>query len=236
MVDRFLVFTLAGPMAAWGDVAVGESRPVYDRPSKSAVLGLMGAALGLARDDEDAHRALREGYGFAVAPTKTGQLLLDYHTAQVPIGKSGRGLPTRREELAQGNLNTTLSTRSYRTDTCAIAVLWSREGARWSISALRDALLRPIYPLFLGRRACPPSLPLHPAVLAADAVPEAINHYVLDWPGTKAWGQIEPRVLFSDVDGPGLSVDRETRVRRDDAIHRGRRTFANRDEVVEPLN
>lgn len=48
----FLVFQLQGPMAAWGDTAVGEFRPSLDAPGLSSLVGLLGAALGLRREDE----------------------------------------------------------------------------------------------------------------------------------------------------------------------------------------
>ena len=47
-----LVFRLYGPMASWGEIAVGENRHTANYPSKSALLGLLGAALGIERDDE----------------------------------------------------------------------------------------------------------------------------------------------------------------------------------------
>ena len=231
MPSPFLVFTLAGPMAAWGDVAVGESRPSFDRPSKSAVLGLVGAALGLARDEEPAHQALRQGYGVAVWPHATGRLLLDYHTAQVPTGGTARGLSTRREELVQSSLNTTLSTRAYRTDARATVALWPRDGARWTTDQLADALLKPVYPLFLGRRACPPSEPLSPLSVEADSLAEAFLAYERQWPGEQLERPEASRTAFADLDAPGLDVDDEVTTRRDDPVHRGRRAFADRSEA-----
>ncbi len=59
----FLVFRLYGPLASWGDIAVGEQRPTTPHPSKSAVLGLIAAALGVRRDEEERQQALAEGYG-----------------------------------------------------------------------------------------------------------------------------------------------------------------------------
>src|SRR5256885_4103212 len=77
MIRDYLVFRLYGPMCSWGDIAVGEVRPSTVPPSKSAILGLIAAALGtkrpnMAHDDaersalEATHSALAQGYGFAV--------------------------------------------------------------------------------------------------------------------------------------------------------------------------
>jgi CRISPR-associated Cas5-like protein len=57
-----VIFTLFAPIAAMGDVAVGERRAGFDRPGRSAVLGLVAAALGLDRGDEAAHSALDAAY------------------------------------------------------------------------------------------------------------------------------------------------------------------------------
>ena len=92
---QFLVFQLQAPLAAWGDVAVGEYRGSREHPGASALIGLLGAALGVRRDDEAGHAALRDGYGFAVGTVATGHLLRDYHTAQVPGRSSLTGRPHR---------------------------------------------------------------------------------------------------------------------------------------------
>lgn len=238
MPRPFLVFTLAGPMAAWGDVAVGESRPTFARPSKSAVLGLVAAALGLTRNEEAGHQALREGYGLAVWPLSAGHLLLDYHTAQVPTGTASRGLPTRRDELAQTSINTTLSTRAYRTDAFSVVALWTRGGARWNLDRLAAALLQPAFPLFLGRRSCPPSLPLMPRQIEAETLADALMAYEDDWPDDSLADLVEgpfARTIYSDPDGPGLPANADASVRRDDPVHRGRRAFADRREIQTDL-
>ena len=56
----FLVFQLYGVLAAWGDIAVGEYRPSLGHPTKSAVTGLLGAALGVDRSDESQHQQLTQ--------------------------------------------------------------------------------------------------------------------------------------------------------------------------------
>src|SRR5215470_15857056 len=113
MIRDYLVFRLYGPMGSWGDIAVGEVRPSTVHPSKSAILGLIAAALGIkrpntTRDDtersalEVAHGALAQGYGFAVCVDAPGVPLVDYHTAQVPssgTGRNRRQFATRHDEL-----------------------------------------------------------------------------------------------------------------------------------------
>ena len=138
----FLLFTLWGPLAAAGEVAVGERRTGWDRPGRSAVLGLVAAALGIERQDEAAQTALDAGYGYAVRVEAEGVLLEDYHTAQVPPARKGRRWPTRRAELAEPGLETILSLRDYRADARHTVALWAREEpphGPWSVSPRRCA-------------------------------------------------------------------------------------------------
>ncbi|WP_279385297.1 CRISPR-associated protein Cas5 [Methanosarcina barkeri] len=47
-------------------MAVGTHRPSYDHPSKSSVMGLLAAAIGIRRSEDGKHKKLAEAYNFAV--------------------------------------------------------------------------------------------------------------------------------------------------------------------------
>lgn len=176
----YLVFRLYGPMASWGDIAIGEVRPSYTHPSKSAVMGLIAAALGISRDDETMHRKLAESYGLAVSVYSIGTPLSDYHTAQVPPSGTGRNrinFATRRDEihmLRREKLNTILSRRDYRMDALADVVIWARHTPPYSLERLTDALRYPVYTLYLGRKSCPLALPMDAQVMLADTIMDAL--------------------------------------------------------------
>ncbi|WP_295540003.1 CRISPR-associated protein Cas5, partial [Thiolapillus sp.] len=51
-MDDYLVFQLYAPLASWGGQAVGQERPSDDHPGRSALLGLLAAALGIRREEE----------------------------------------------------------------------------------------------------------------------------------------------------------------------------------------
>ncbi len=178
----YLVFQLQAPLAAWGEPAVGEYRGSASHPGESALLGLLGAALGVMRSDESTLQALQSGYLFAVGVQSSGKLLRDYHTAQVPGRSTLKGRPhaTRADELAvpRHELNTILSARDYRQDdaACLVAVQ-ARAGAPHALSALADALRAPRFVLYLGRKACPLAAPLWPQVVSSDSVLAAFGHY-----------------------------------------------------------
>jgi len=179
-MKEYLVFRLYGPMASWGDIAVGEARPSRTRPSKSAVLGLVAAALGIPRDEEETHRTMAECYGFALRVDTVGTPLVDYHTAQVPPGR--KGFLTRREEVTsvpRNKLVTILSNREYRTDAMYTVALWEKTTpAPFSLATIVTALRHPKYTLYLGRKSCPLALPMEPKVVRANSLTEGFQHAV----------------------------------------------------------
>jgi CRISPR system Cascade subunit CasD len=177
---KFLVFQLYAPLASWGDIAVGEVRPTLSHPTRSALLGLLGAAMGIRRDAGAALHAMREGYGFGVKVTGDGTPLRDYHTIQTPSAKGGkRGssakFATRREELHAAELNTIVSTREYRSDAQYVIVVWERAAPPYSLPAIAERLATPVFTLYLGRKACPPALPLCPQIVDAATLRDAFG-------------------------------------------------------------
>ncbi|NOZ94403.1 MAG: type I-E CRISPR-associated protein Cas5/CasD [Acidobacteria bacterium] len=184
---RFLLFQLAGPLASWGEIAIGEDRHSALHPSRSAVLGILASALGIRRAEEDRQRELAAGYRVAVVTCDPGELLRDYHTTQVPSSTETKGwqLRTRRDELAvirwsrqtkgKGG-EAILSSRDYRCDGRWVVGIQEATGdAPFPLDALREALLAPRLCLFLGRKSCPPSLPLEPRVVEAPDLLRALE-------------------------------------------------------------
>ena len=60
-------------MASFGSLAVGERRPSANRPTKSQTLGMVAAALGIERTEEERLAALRDSLGFAARVENPGQ-------------------------------------------------------------------------------------------------------------------------------------------------------------------
>ena len=178
-----LIFQLQGTMAAWGEVAVGEYRPSADYPGQSAIYGLLAAALGIDRNDHAAHMALCNNYRVAIGVVSTGRLLRDYHTAQVPSRTDLKKRPhaTRRDELSlpKQDLNTILSTRDYRQDASVLVAVQANADAPYALVQLAEALKKPRYMLYLGRKSCPVAAPLHPCILDVSTVATALSTYQL---------------------------------------------------------
>lgn len=251
-----LVFTLAAPMMAFGEIAVDERRGTAPRPTRSAVLGLLAAALGLDRSDPR-QLALADGYDMAVRIDRAGRRLADYHTVQVPpssaINKAakqlGRRPSTRAEELAVGDLGTKLTRRDYLTDAAFTVLIAARDTAPLPLVELAVALERPSWRLSAGRRSCPLGLPPAPRVVAAETVIDALAAYDDAEDGVP--GRAALRSLFRSQgalgkgDAPSVTIAadvglearlgfmptrRETR--RDAVADRSRWQFTRRVEVV----
>ncbi len=171
----YLIFRLYGSLAAWGDIAVGEYRPSFAHPSKSAIIGLLAAALGVRRDESERQKDLSESFLFSVKVDSMGTLLRDYHTAQVPSAKRGVTFRTRGHELANNKLNTILSSRDYRCDSAYTVAVCMVDGGSHTAHELAAALQKPVFTLYLGRKSCPLAMPLQPQVVSAATLREAFT-------------------------------------------------------------
>lgn len=163
-------------MAAWGREAVGEQRTVDPYPSRSAVFGLLAACLGIRRDDQAALVSLDDALGFAVSVLSPGELMRDFHTVQTPPGRNS--FHTRRRELLEAEPYTILSSREYTMEALYHVALWElpRTGSGW-LERTAGALARPQLTTYLGRKACPPSMPYAPAIINAATLIGALDQY-----------------------------------------------------------
>jgi len=252
---RVLAFRLFGPLAAWGTGEAGETdRPTADHPGRSAVVGLLGAALGLRRDDERAHADLAASVRLAVAAQGDRRVLRDYRTVQtVEPGRRQRktGFVSRKHALAAGDkVHTMITRRQYIQDGLWRVFLAPRADAVYTPDDLAAALRRPAFELYLGRRDCPLALPPDPRILddgdierllaAYPALPEHARNRK-----PAALGGLAERLARSDVTlawEPGFpgAPDPETpgTARRDVAdepLSRTLRRFARREERVRRI-
>jgi len=234
---RYLVFRLYGPMASWGEAAVGETRPSAAHPGRSAVIGLLGAALGIRRNDIAQQESLRDAVRVGVRQESPGAPMRDYHTVQMPGASRKVTYRTRRDELsiAKQDLNTVLSSREFRCDGYWIVAVWLEPGTDWSLDALAAALRQPHFPLCLGRKALPPAAPLHPQIVEAPGLRAALttpfpSMTVLPEEDERRRLGLSGRVGYAWEDDAGDLQPAETRNPADQPLHRGRWQFSTRPE------
>lgn len=167
---NWLLFTLAAPLASFGLPGPVETRGSSPLPTRSALLGLLAAARGLRRDEAAALDSLAQQVRFACRIERSGSLLRDYHTVQTPSQPLLKKAPhrTRRDELSftRDEQNTVLSRRDYHEDyRASIGVHCADTATR---DELQQALHRPRFTLYLGRKTCVLAWPLDPQSIDAE--------------------------------------------------------------------
>ena len=231
-MQDYLVFQLYAPLVAWGDQAVGQERPSADHPSRSALLGLLAAALGIDRADEQQHAQLSAACHFGIKLYTPGLALRDFHTAQVPpADKKAKHRYTRRDELREAKLGTILSFRSYRQDSLSVVALWLGEGSAYSLTQLQNALREPRFHLYFGRKACPPAAPLSPELGQFVSMKQALDTYAPAEELKPLVGRTQPRYYWEPHSASGLE-ETYRGPRYDQPISRRRWQFASREEAV----
>jgi len=235
-MNQYMIFQVYGPMASWGETAVGEYRPSSPRPTRSAVFGLLAAALGIDRNRDVEILALERGYWFAVHVEQPGTLLRDYHTIQTCTtpGRTAARFASRSAELdrPRHKLNTMISLRDYRADSLALVCLWPRAPQpAVSLEQLQQALRTPVFTLYLGRKSCPPGLPLAPTLIEAEDLVAALKRF------RSAQSNIVPGSLYRaepelywDADAPVEQEAAHQVTRRDRVLSRMRWQFSSRVE------
>lgn len=216
----FLVFTLCANLAANGDLAGHERRGTLTWPGRSAILGLLGAARGIRRDDVAGQAGL-DPLRVAVAVHDSGQPLRDYHTVQTVPSATVKRPDSRADALrrARGKENTTLTQRDYRTGVLYAVAVWGMD-----MAPFRDALLRPVFTLYLGRKSCPLSAPPAPRLVQAkDAARALASAQMPDFrPAPSA------QAIYSDAPMAGARTER----RNDVALDRRSWHFTSREVFV----
>jgi CRISPR system Cascade subunit CasD len=155
----YLALVLDGPLQSWGFASRFQRRTTGLHPTKSGLVGLICAAMGLTKgsaEERDALPGLAALRMTSVTMTRPGpspeapglpvRRLEDYHTV----------LDTRR---ADGSLNKDAveTHRQYLTDARFGVIL---EGDRGVLESAADALKDPVWGVWLGRKSCVPAAPV----------------------------------------------------------------------------
>lgn len=220
----FLVLKLHGPMQAWGEHTFEGSRPSANFPTRSGILGLLGACLGIARNEREHLQSLADSIAMAVRVDtrvvirKNGVSrslrmvkMTDYHTVE-DARKAYTGL--------KGHDETIQTWREYLYDAEFTVALWCRQNALVSLEYLEKAVKKPLFTPYLGRRSCPLSRPLFQSRVSALNELEALT-------------MIAPQggAIYSEEKTKGVAEVRMKRVRDVPLINQPRQ-FAGRNLYV----
>ncbi len=187
-----LLLRLVGPMQSWGTTSRFDQRDTGKEPSKSGIIGLVAAALGIDRGNwTDLEPLTRLSMG--VRHDRSGVPKRDYQTAQQIISADR----TKVHETA-------VTTRDYIADAAFLVGL--ADDDRALLERIHKALSDPVWPLALGRKSYVPSEPV--------CMPDALQNLPLRealacWPwiaSARKWGKSPEKLLvsFESTDGSGV--------------------------------
>lgn len=221
-----LLLRLEGPMQSWGISSRFSERDTTMEPSKSGVIGLVCAALGKPRVEDQKSleqwpslatlAALRMG----VRCDRTGTVGVDFQTAgggrmdgkAYGVAKADGGMP-----------GSVMSHRYFLQDASFLVGLSGEDAV--VLGRLHRALERPVWQLFLGRKGYVPAVPPY---LADGLVPEDLRSALSRYPlANRADSNV--RVVLEEVHPVGES-------RMDQPIDYARRWFGRRYVRVEPFS
>jgi CRISPR system Cascade subunit CasD len=174
---KCLVFRLKSQIASFGRLSVGEKRLTEDSPTKSQILGLINGCLGNNKETFDFFRFDLASKKIDYSKNKMTQLK-DYHTI-VNLQKSGfkkiKGAITRKNMLEiKNDLNTTLSDRHYYENVDFLIAI-NVEDKKAEI--IKNALIKPKYAPYIGRKCCVLSEPFAPEIITGNDIFELFNEY-----------------------------------------------------------
>lgn len=155
-----LLLQLRGPMQSWGTRSRYDLRDTWPYPTKSGVIGLLAAALGRDRQEDIADLSALE---LGVRVDKRGTLRVDYQTAQNVLAAGERALR---------------DVQSWRYFLSDAAFLVGVEGEERLLEVIHQALVKPRFPLYLGRKGYVPSPPPYlPDGMQPEGVEQALRIY-----------------------------------------------------------
>lgn len=206
-----LLLRLSGAMQSWGVQSRFGVRDTGLEPSKSGLLGLVCAALGIDRED-DAGLAPLSGLRMGVRVDREGVLKVDYHTALNVLKAGGGEKPTE------------LSNRYYLADALFLVGLESSD--LQLLEHIQLSFIRPVWPLFLGRKSFVPGEPIRlvDGLKREQDLETALQGYPL-LSGRSQPGRL--RLVLEDGSGSIVRLDQPI------SFARGRRRFAPRRVVTQ---
>lgn len=187
-----LLLRLAGPMQSWGTTSRFDQRDTGKEPSKSGVIGLLGAALGIDRENWNDLEPLTR-LSMAVRHDRPGTPKSDYQTAQNIISADHSKIH-----------ETAVTTRDYLADAAFLVGLEGDDGAL--LAKCHAALRDPVWPLALGRKSYVPSEPIW---LENGLQDGSLRDVLIRWPliaSQRRWEDLPEKLLasFEDDDESGV--------------------------------
>jgi CRISPR system Cascade subunit CasD len=162
---------LDGPLQSWGVTSRFVVRETADVPSKSGVLGLICAAMGLRREAANGELEKLAALRMGVRIDRPGTKITDYHTAGAKLGMMSAAGVIKKTGTT-GEIETHVMRKEYL---CDAAFLVALQGDASTVGKIVAKLQDPVWPPFLGRKSCPPSAPVFARVGTFESPEEALR-------------------------------------------------------------
>ena len=171
---KILRFTLAASLQSWGEDAAFDYRTTNALPSKSGIIGIISACMGLAREDPRILE-LNNDIKIAVRVDNPGSVLMDFNRVQSDeygYIVSAQGGP--RSDGHGGYVTTIAQKKYYLQDARFQIFVYGKDSM---VNAVYEALKHPKYLIGLGRKACVPSMPIIPVWVDANNIFTAVRMF-----------------------------------------------------------
>lgn len=217
---KYLLFQLYAHSQSWGTSMNSRFMTTEDHPTKSAILGLVGTAMGIKMEDMDLHPEFQSLF-FACREEAVGTIRNDFQTTIV------EGYKEKGKRLIKFKENSILANKEYLQDAAFIGCLWGIDDFLLSI---QKALRTPHFTVSLGRMSCPPALPFKPEIIEAINLKKAFSSYTID-------SMLEPILakgplrFFWETEDNSIPIVKKI-IRRDQPLLWKCRSFATREENI----
>ena len=169
---RLLLLWLEAPLMSFGGHSKWDDRDSEAMPTRSMLLGMIACCMGLKRGEpelERMHRALELG----IRGDRQGRMITDFQTIQ-----GMRSGLLNAEGVKRGGGNTFISRRQYIEDAAFFVAI---SGGDALLDDCCRALRNPVWPPFLGRKSCPPTVPICIGIREEyDSIEDAMRRYPID--------------------------------------------------------
>jgi len=192
-----LLLRLVGPMQSWGTTSRFDQRDTGKEPSKSGVVGLIAAALGIDRENwTELEPFTRLSMG--VRHDRPGVPKRDYQTA----GCAATDIVIKADgALSKDGI---VSQRFYLADAAFLVGLEGNDRAL--LENAHEKLKNPVWPLSLGRKSYVPSEPIW---IENGIQDKPLRDVLARWPwiaSQRKWEDLPEKLLVSMDSGDGSGV------------------------------
>lgn len=188
--DAVLAFYLDSPLQSWGYQSRFDRRTSFSMPTRSGIIGMICAAMGIDRVDAGALEQFA-AINLTCLALKQHVRLIDFHTIGggwdkkidsnnlIPKadGKPGKTKITRREYLQNSKFGVLI------------------DGPEKILHEIAEAMKNPKWGIWFGRKSCIPASPVFQGIFTS--AEKATNHLV-KLAGTKVERQVDEVTSFED--------------------------------------